>query len=264
MTSYCSDWNSTETAMMDARTPREGFPADYLWKLETLGKVTEGVVHDFNNILATISGFAELILTTDGMAEREMDRITGFARMIQQAAMTGQSTVRGLSDFSRKSRIAKEGLDPHEVLRQSMAMARGALGGRISLGADFQDVPVQVHGSRSHLHNVFINLFLNARDAMPRGGDITVKTRVGEDPEGRLGYLIISVRDNGTGIPEEVKTRVFEPFFSTKGGKGSGLGLANVDATVKDHGGWITVESEPGRGTEFRIHLPLLPGNSDR
>jgi signal transduction histidine kinase len=233
-----------------------------MWRLETLGKVAEGVVHDFNNILAAISGFAELILTTDPSSRKQVDAITGFARMIQEAAMTGQSTVQELRGFSGR-RNEKEILDPHEVLRQSMAMSRASLGGKIDLCSDFPAMPVRILGCRGLLHNVFINLFLNARDAMPRGGSIAVATSLlgGSQGMGGLsGYLVIAVRDNGTGMTEEVRARVFEPCFSTKGRLGNGLGLANVDATVKDHGGWITVESELGRGTEFRIHLPLHGG----
>ncbi|MDB5047349.1 MAG: hybrid sensor histidine kinase/response regulator [Fibrobacteres bacterium] len=236
-------------------------PADCVWRLETLGKVTEGVVHDFNNILATISGFAELILTTDDRPGANRKSVTDFARHILQAAATGQSTVRELRVFTRQPGSEKEILDLHDVLMQSMGMARGAMGGRISISSDFLPGSASVEGCRGLLHNIFINLFFNARDAMPRGGDITVKTSLlrGILPglQGVPDVLVVSVKDTGAGMTDEVRARLFEPFFTTKGRLGSGLGLANVAATVKAHGGWITVESALERGTEFRIHFPL-------
>jgi signal transduction histidine kinase len=240
--------------------------ADCVWRLETLGKVTEGVVHDFNNILATISGFAELILTTDDHPGANRKSVTDFARNILQAATTAQTTVRELRVFTRQPGSEKEILDLHEVLGQSVGMARGAMGGRISITSAFLPGAANIEGCRGLLHNVFINLFFNARDAMPRGGNITVKTSLlrGILPglQGVPDVLVVSVKDTGTGMTEEVRTRLFEPFFTTKGRMGTGLGLVNVAATVKAHGGWITVESALERGTEFRIHLPLVGGQA--
>jgi signal transduction histidine kinase len=249
--------NGAEEAMLQRMI---GDAGDSGWKLETLGKVAEGMVHDFNNILAAISGFAELILNSGEGAEKES--VHDFARNILQAARSGQTTVRDLRAFTRQDGAEKESLDAHEVLAQAAAIARGVLGGKIAISADFTPGPAPISGSRAHLHNVFLNLFYNARDAMPKGGLIEVTTRLARKlPEGKPDSLHISVRDSGVGMSESVRARIFEPFFTTKGKFGNGLGLVNVEAAVKAHGGTITVDSAPGRGTEFRIHLPLRTGS---
>ncbi len=232
--------------------------SDCMWRLETLGLVTEGVVHDFNNVLATITGFAELILDTQTAPEGKRSRVDDFARNILLAAATGQATVRELRSFTRPSANAKEPLDLHEVLRQSLSMTRGALGGAVTFITDFQPGAAGMEGCRWQLHNVFINLFFNARDAMPRGGEITVKTSRLEGVSGLPDFAVVSVRDRGLGMTEETRSRLFEAKYSTKGGTGTGMGLANVAATVKDHGGMIMVDSAPGQGSEFRLHFPLL------
>jgi signal transduction histidine kinase len=230
------------------------------WRLETLGKVAEGMVHDFNNILAAISGFAELILNSGDGAERESVR--DFARNILQAARSGQMTVRDLRAFTRRPGAERERLDAHEVLAQAVSMARAGQGGKAAFTADFMPGPAPILGSRAHLRNAFLDLFHHARDSMPQGGHIEVKTRLSRPAsEGHPDSLIITVRDSGEGMSEAVSARIFEPFFTTRGKFGNGLGLVNVEAAVKAHGGSITVDSALGRGTEFRILLPLRGGS---
>lgn len=280
----CSAPSYPETAMMTGPdnpalefspgTGTEGVPGaetgEGAWSLETLGRVAEGVVHDFNNVLAAISGLAELILHTGPDREGgtggnppvspRKERAREFAEMILQAAASGQGLVKELKTFSRKGRRELEVLDLHEVITQSLAMARGAMGGRIQSVSDFAPGSVRVLGCRGLLQSVFINLFLNARDAMPQGGRITVRTEVREDGEGRgLSAVAVSVRDTGVGMSRDVLERIFERFYTTKGPKGNGLGLANVMRVVESHQGRISVDSQPGQGTEFRIRLPLLP-----
>jgi signal transduction histidine kinase len=223
---------------------------DAAWKWENLGQLAIGVAHDFNNLLASISGFAELIVAgaEGGIAESSARE---FAKSILEAASIGQSTVKELQGLVRPGTTHWERLDLHEILGQAMAMVKGTLGGAVFLDADLPDRPAYLLGARALLHNAFINLFLNARDAMPLGGSLTVRSWFQE------GGTVVSIRDNGVGMDGEVRERLFEPFHTTKGTKGTGLGLRNVQDTVRRHGGRITVETAPGQGTEFRIWLPL-------
>lgn len=230
---------------------------DPTWRMKTVGMVAEGLIHDFNNILASITGYAELIVQ-GGRQGCE----TEFARAILQAAATGRSTVQELRTLTRGSRRETEELDLHELLASSLAMVRGALGFKVGASSRFAPGPARIRGCRGLLHNAFINLLLNARDAMPAGGTVSVWTRylpqaAGNDRETAPAWCV-SIGDTGTGMGPEVLSRIFEPGFTTKGERGSGLGLPNVARAVEMHGGWITVESAPGRGTEFHIHLPAL------
>jgi signal transduction histidine kinase len=227
--------------------------------METLGMAAEGMVHDFNNILATISGFAELILDNEPCAPGKRDKVREFARSILMATATAQSTVRDLRVLARQHGAEKEALDLHEILRQAVSMTRGALGGRISIKSELQPEAAEIEGCRWLLHNVFLNLFFNARDAMPAGGIITVKTARMEGAAGLPDFVVVSVLDTGVGMTESVKARAFESYFTTKAA-GNGMGLANVAAAVKDHGGMIAVESTPGKGCEFRLRFPLRNG----
>lgn len=217
---------------------------------DTVGKLAIGVAHDFNNVLASISGFAELILErTD--APNEVAAARHFARSILEAASIGQSAVRELQGLVRNGTPKWEHLDAHLVLSQAISLARGSLTGAVNLDVEYCPGSADIVGRRGQLHNVFINLFLNARDAMPRGGTLTVRT------SRREGGIVISVRDTGTGMTEDVRRRLFQLFHTTKGEDGNGVGLHNALATVESHGGRIEVETVPDQGTEFRILLPL-------
>jgi signal transduction histidine kinase len=234
------------------RSPRK-HEGDADWKWKNMGQLTAGVVHDFNNLLASISGFAELILAgrEDGhplAAEPARE----FARGILEAASVGQSAVKDLQNLVRPGKDGWESLDLHQVLRQSLSIAKSTLGLTVTVAAELQPVPVKIKGSSGLLHNAFINLFLNARDAMPGGGRLTVRTFFEE------GEICVSIADTGTGMGPEVMARLFRRFHSTKGEKGMGIGLDNVRSAVERHGGSIEVESAPGRGTEFRISFPIL------
>jgi two-component system cell cycle sensor histidine kinase/response regulator CckA len=228
-------------------------------RLETLGMVAEGVAHDFNNILATISGFAELILDGRKRPERRDADAQRFARNILDAALAGQSSIRELRGFSHCQGEEAETLELHEVLRKSLAMCRGSLGGRVRVRTEFADMPALAEGCRGLLQNAFLNLFINARDAMPKGGILLVRTWVAVSGDPARPCLVVSVGDTGIGMSPEVRARLFERYFTTKGERGTGLGLAQVRETMNRHGGWITVESEPDSGTEFRLHFPLGP-----
>lgn len=286
----CSASSCPETAVLpDPHEPVPGAAAgkripggtpglaagDRTWALETLGRVAEGLVHDFNNVLAAISGLAELMLQgapdapagaggeAAAPAARGAGPATGedatreFARMILQAALSGQGLVKDLRAFARQEARPTEVLDLHEVIGQSLAMARGALGGRVHAATVYAPGSVRVRGCRSQLQGVFINLFLNARDAMPRGGRILVSTETLPEAGGTGRPAVrVTVRDAGDGMPPEIARRIFEAGFTTKGPGGSGLGLANVLHSVISHRGDIEVDSAPGAGSAFRILLP--------
>jgi len=252
--------NPTFTA--DCRA--HGRDPDCEWRLETLGMVAEGVAHDFNNILAAISGFAELILAGESGDKRpeRADRLGAdaieFARHILDAAMAGRTSVQELRAFSRPERNATESLDLNEVLKQSIALGRGVLGGIIRVRAELTSAPARLHGCRGLLQNAFLNLFINARDAMPKGGLLTVRSRLREpaDSYGQPEW-VVSIRDTGIGMGPEARSHLFERYFTTKGEKGSGLGLAQVRDTVARYSGRITVDSEPGAGSEFHLYFPV-------
>ncbi len=226
-------------------------------RLQTLGMVAEGVAHDFNNILATISGFAELILDGENRTERKAADALRFARNILDAAMAGQSSIRELRGFSRCRGEDQETLELHDVLKQSLAMGRGSLGALVRVRTEFVDMPAFTQGCRGLLQNAFLNLFINARDAMPKGGVLLVRTWLAPAEDSGRPCLVVSVGDTGVGMGPEVRARLFERYFPTKGEKGTGLGLTQVQETMNRHGGWITVESEQDSGSEFRLHFPL-------
>jgi signal transduction histidine kinase len=231
--------------------------SDPAWRLKTVGMLAEGLIHDFNNILAAVSGFAELIVH-GGKPGTEAD----YARAILQAAEAGRAMVQELRSMTRGTRRQTEELELHQLLAQSQAMVRGALGLKVCTSSRFAPGKARILGCRGQLHNAFINLLLNARDALPAGGTIRVRTEylphaAGSECEPAPAWRV-SIVDAGTGMDAGILSRIFEPGFTTKGEIGSGLGLANVARVVEEHGGWIMVESAPGLGTAFHVHLPAL------
>jgi two-component system, cell cycle sensor histidine kinase and response regulator CckA len=224
-------------------------------KMEAVGRLAGGVAHDFNNLLTVISGFGELALAglpTDHPV-REM-----VAEMVRAGGRAAGVT-RGLLAFSRKQVLAPEVLHLSDVVRGLEPLLRQLLGADVRLATDLQPGLGRVKADRGQLEQVVMNLCVNARDAMPRGGDLHIETRdIPAGPAGRHGpHVLLSVSDSGDGMTEEVRARLFEPFFTTKGvGQGTGLGLATVHGIVEQSGGHIEVESELGRGTTFRVSLP--------
>ena len=239
-------------------------------KMETVGQLAGGVAHDFNNLLTGIVGSAELLgrrLTAD---ERGRDLV---ARILQ-AGDRAAALVRKLLTFARKGRQVSTPLDVHGVVRDTCALLERSIDPRITLDQRLAAERSVVVGDATLLQTALLNLGVNARDAMPGGGSLIFATdtcQIGE-AEGRVhvpplaagAYLEVSVADTGTGMPPEVRRRLFEPFFTTKPtGKGTGLGLAAVLRTVHDHQGAVEVASEPGRGTTFRLLLPLSDRQAD-
>jgi nitrogen-specific signal transduction histidine kinase len=235
-------------------------------KMEAIGQLAGGVAHDFNNLLTVISGNCDLLLS----GARADDPTRANLVDIRAAGERAANLTRQLLAFSRKQILEPKLVDVHEVLGGVEKMLRRLIGEDVTLGTDFAADPSWVKVDPGQLEQVVMNLAVNARDAMPRGGRLTIRTRSLGPPDApdldetsgkrRRPRVAISIADNGVGIPADVKPHLFEPFFTTKpAGKGTGLGLATVYGIVKQSGGDITVESEPGKGATFTFVLPSHP-----
>jgi len=235
-------------------------------KLEAVGLLAGGVAHDFNNLLTAILGHAELLAldAAPGSGEEES------ARTISQAAQRAAELTRQLLAFARLGQHRQEPVDLHAVVREATALLGRTLDKAIRIETRLLAPQHHVRGDPGQLQQVIVNLVVNARDAMPEGGAITMETSVQRPEEASGGaalspgeWLLLSVGDTGAGIPRQHLGRIFEPFFTTKPeGRGTGLGLATVYGIVKAHGGDVRVESEVGVGSRFTIVLPLLAGPS--
>jgi len=228
-------------------------------KMEAVGQLTGGIAHDFNNLLTVIIGNAEVI-TQESDAPPMVKRV---ADMILVAAERGAELTQRLLAFGRRQALRPEHIDLNAVVRGMLDLLRRAIGEQISLTVDAaRDLP-SAFVDKSLLETALLNLVINARDAMPRGGTLTISTRsldVSQPSEADLEpghYVEVAVTDTGVGMSAEVRHRAFEPFFTTKPvGKGSGLGLAMVYGFAKQSGGHVRIESELGRGTSVRVALP--------
>jgi len=232
-------------------------------KLEAIGRLAGGVAHDFNNILMSILGAADLLLmqlATDDPARGEVSEI-------KQSVVRGAGLTHQLLAFSRRQAVRPRIFALGDVVRGMDTMLRRLIGPEIELEIVCDPEPVMVRADSGQTEQVVLNLVVNARDAMPEGGRVTVRVEeVDEDGdvvttmERRAGrYARLSVSDTGTGIDEQTRAKLFEPFFTTKEqGKGTGLGLSIVYGIVKQSGGDIAVVSEPGKGATFRVYLPIV------
>ncbi|MFN7971936.1 MAG: PAS domain S-box protein [Acidobacteriota bacterium] len=231
-------------------------------KMEAIGRLAGGVAHDFNNMLAAITGFASII-------EADLpagDPIRADLSQIQKAADRAGALTRQLLAFSRRQVMELEILDPAALLAELAPMLRRLIGDDVHLATHVDGNAGSVRADRGQLEQVILNLVVNARDAMPRGGQLSIDVGRSAPPtpvDGEASaFVIISVADTGTGMAPDVMSNVFEPFYTTKDkGKGTGLGLSTVYGIVRQIGGYVTVESEVGRGSAFRVHLPVC--NSD-
>jgi PAS domain S-box-containing protein len=233
-------------------------------KLEAIGRLASGVAHDFNNILMSIMGSAELLL----IGASDDDPARAEAAEIKQSVQRGAGLTRQLLAFSRRQPSSPRLIALGDVIGGMDTMLRRLIGPEIEFELRRPSTPVTVLADPAQIEQVVLNLVINARDAMPNGGRLTVRLDEleidGAGPlahvEGKAGsYARLSVADTGAGIDEATRARLFEPFFTTKEqGKGTGLGLSIVYGIVKQSGGYITVQSEPGRGATFLIHLPVV------
>jgi hypothetical protein len=238
-------------------------------KMEALGRLAGGVAHDFNNLLTIINGYSELALPR----LPEGSPLRNHVQEIRDAGVRAHSLTRQLLAFSRKQVVQPVALGVGDHLAGMQRMLARLVGEDVKISTALVPAVGRVRIDPGHLEQVVINLVVNARDAMPRGGRITLSAEavtLGEEdarriPDAKPGpHVRLSVVDTGTGMGPEVRQRLFEPFFTTKElGKGTGLGLSTVHGIVRQAGGTITVESEPGRGSAFHVLLPRLPDGAE-
>src|ERR1019366_5386418 len=234
-------------------------------KMEALGTLAGGIAHDFNNLLSVMMGFASIARQRLG-ADDPLQESMG---MIEESAQRAAELTRQLLGFARPERQQVKPVCVNEVLNRIKRMVERTFDRNITVTVHTGSDPLWVNAEPSYLEQALLNLCINGRDAMPHGGTLTIEATaaVHEKHEpGRLTacdpirYASISVQDTGAGIAPEALPRIFEPFFTTKEpGRGTGLGLSMVYGFVKNHDGFVNVESEPGSGARFSIALPLIP-----
>ncbi len=235
-------------------------------KMDAIGQLAGGVAHDFNNILTVIQGHVSLLQTGDSLNPKG----ARSAQQIGQAADRAAALTRQLLTFSRRQVLQPRRLEMNDVVSNMSKMLGRILGEDISLRLHYCGEPAVVEADSGMLEQVLLNLAVNSRDAMPKGGELAIRITlrevepgmVAQQPEARPGkFVCLKVKDNGCGIAPENLRRIFEPFFTTKEvGKGTGLGLATVYGIVKQHQGWVEVESVVGQGTTFSVLLPRCEG----
>jgi len=231
-------------------------------RLASIGRLASGVAHDFNNLLTVIQGNLNLI--RPGISKTSQHRVLDSLETIQSAADRAVELTRQLLFFGRRQEIEFTRCNLNEVIRNFGRMMRRMIEENIDLRFDLDPNIGHVKADTGMLCQIFMNLLVNARDAMKNGGRITIgtKDRVMETAEGKIEpghYVIVSIADEGSGISKDYLSRIFDPFFSTKGpGKGTGLGLANVADLVRQHEGFIDVSTREGEGTRFDLFFPVL------
>lgn len=226
-------------------------------RMETLGRMTMGIAHDFNNLLSGILGYTELLKSFPVIPD-EQSTFTQYVRTIERAATDGATLIQKIQQYIRHEKLSTfVPLDLNELLEECTSLTRPywyneprRKGISIEMDLQFTSLP-PLSGSGTELREIFINFILNAVQAMPQGGCITIQTR--HDVNRGLEVIF---SDTGTGMPEHVRKRIFEPLFTTKGKQGTGMGLAVSYGIIQEHSGTITVTSELGRGTRFVLYFP--------
>ncbi len=235
-------------------------------KLESIGRLAGGIAHDFNNLLTTILGYSELISMEQDLTDTTRESV----REIKNSAERAATLIQQLLAFSRKQVLKPQVIDLNRLITRLGKMLRRLIGEDINLTTKLDSNLEKIKADPGQMEQVIMNLVVNARDAMSRGGTITIET-LGvnldesyhqQHPEVTPGdYVLLAVSDTGQGMDEETRKHIFEPFFTTKEvGKGTGLGLSTAYGIVKQSGGYISVYSEPEQGTTFKIYLPQLTG----
>jgi two-component system cell cycle sensor histidine kinase/response regulator CckA len=238
-------------------------------KMEAVGRLAGGVAHDFNNLLMVISGYTEVLLE-----QMKADHpVQAKVQAIQQAADRATTLTRQLLAFSRKQLLELKVVDVNSIVADMERLLRPLIGENVELSTRLTPGVGRTRADAGQLEQVLMNLVVNAKDALPKGGKIVIQTSeatLGEYDSREHGlivpgsYVLLSVSDNGMGMDRETQSRIFEPFFTTKEkGKGTGLGLSTVYGIVKQSGGYIFAESTIGRGTTFRIYLPRVDDRAE-
>jgi two-component system cell cycle sensor histidine kinase/response regulator CckA len=231
-------------------------------RIESVGRLAGGIAHDFNNLLTVINGYADMVLKETDAESAGRSSILEIRKAGERAA----SLTRQLLVFSRGQRTTQETADLNTIVAEFEKMLRRLIGEDIQLITRLADTPLIVQVDVGQIEQVIMNLAVNARDAMPRGGQLSLTTEVrrlveieaGTESAGPDRYAVLSVTDTGSGIDEQTRSHLFEPFFTTKDvGKGTGLGLAVLYRIVQNHNGLVKVSSQPGEGSTFEVYLPL-------
>lgn len=232
-------------------------------KMDSIGMLAGGIAHDFNNVLTAILGYTDLIRRDVGANEKVLGRLS----VIENASRKAGRMVAQLLGFSRKSEIDMVPFDVNAVVHDTMKLLERVLDKRIVVRLQLAEHLPMVNGDINKIEQVLMNFMVNARDAMPYGGIITITSNAIDAHPGVAGvppyipagrYVVFSVADTGVGIPEEIQRKIFEPFYTTKErGKGTGLGLAMVYGVVTEHKGFVTVQSKVNQGTTFTVYLPV-------
>ena len=231
-------------------------------KMEAIGTLAGGIAHDFNNILTAILGYSEIMLSLT----KEGDPFYKPSKIINDAALKGADLAKKILTVSRKEKLEARPININDVINNSVELIQRSFPKNIEIILNpSEDIPL-IMADPSQMHQVIINMAINARDAMPDGGKLTIETSlVGKESGAANGLTIdngsfvkLSISDTGVGIDKEVQKRIFDPFFTTKDiSKGTGLGLYIVHSIINNHGGYINLYSEPNKGTRFNIYLPL-------
>ncbi|HET7150204.1 MAG TPA: PAS domain S-box protein [Candidatus Acidoferrum sp.] len=235
----------------------------HVQKMEAIGRLAGGIAHDFNNVLGVITGYSEMLF--DKLSSEP--NLSALVTHILKASARGASLTKQLLAFSRQQVLEPRVINIQQHVKSIESLLRRVLGEDVKLNVDAADHPIHLRADPAQLEQVVMNLVVNARDAMPDGGNLTIgisRSHLDAEycthvPDTRPGnYACIAVTDTGCGMSQDVLSRIFEPFFTTKeNGRGTGLGLATVYGIVKQSGGNITVYSETGHGTTFKVYLPL-------
>ncbi len=219
-------------------------------RLEAVGQLAGGIAHDFNNLLTVIVGYADVLRESAAPGSPEFLQLTELCAAAERASKLTQQ----LLAFSRRQVLLPTRLQLNDVVGEMVSLLRRTTGGDVEIGIALDPALGFVHADRVQMEQVILNLVINGRDAMPAGGRITIATS--NVSEHGVAFIELSVADTGVGMDPDTRAKIFEPFFTTKGQRGTGLGLATVYGIVKQSGGDIVCESQPGAGTRFRLRLP--------